>query len=86
MANLRSTNEGTREMIAQQLTALAAVPGNWGSSPITHMTAHKCLLTSFPGNPTSSHRYTCRQSIYVLLIKSKWTTLGSDFLGSYFPF
>lgn len=42
MGNLRGMNEGTREM-TKQLTALAAVPGDWGSSPITHMAAHKCL-------------------------------------------
>jgi hypothetical protein len=52
------------EEMAQQLRALAGLPEDLASIPNTHMAAHDCL-TSVPGNPTPSHRHTCRQNTSV---------------------
>jgi len=48
--------------MVQWLRAVAALPKDPGSIPSIHMAVQKLSITSFPGDPTSSHRHTPRQS------------------------
>ena len=52
--------------MAQRLRALAVLPKDLDSITNSHMAAH-----SFSGNPTPSHRHTCKQNTNVHKIKKK---------------